>query len=72
MNNALDSRTIRTIILSLIMYVMAKYAVPKHFSNAVVQGAVADVIVFVGFSVAAWYRKEARGTIKSWWGHRDD
>ena len=54
------------------MYVMAKYAVPKHFSNAVVQGAVADVIVFVGFSVAAWYRKEARGIIKSWWGHRDD
>ena len=66
--NALDSRTIRTLILAAISYAFVKWAVPDHFASPVVKDALADIIVYVAFAAAAYYRKHAQGVIDRWWG----
>lgn len=68
--NALDSRTIKTIVVAAIGYGMTKYAVPDQFASPAVKSAIGDVIVYAGFGFAAWYRKNARVDIKKWWGAR--
>ena len=67
--NALDSRTIRTIVYAIVAYTLARHAVPDQFSNDMVKGAITDLIVYGGFALAAWYRKHAQGEIKRWLGH---
>ena len=64
---SLNSRTIRTLILAAIGYAITRYAVPAEFASPMVQSAVADIIVFLGFGLAAWYRKNAHVAIKGWW-----
>lgn len=64
---ALDSRTIRTILVAALGYAMTKYAIPDQFASSVVRGAIADVVVFSGLGIAAWYRKNARVDIQNWW-----
>lgn len=66
--NALESRTIKTILIAVIGYAVTKYGLPDQFANQTVKSAIADVIVGAGFALAAWYRKTARGAIKQWWG----
>ena len=63
---SLDSRTIRTLVLAGVGYLVAKYALPDQFASPMVQGAVADIIVLGGLTLAAWYRKHARVYIKGW------
>lgn len=68
--NALDSRTIRTILVAALSYAFVKWAVPSSFASEAVKGAIADVIVYGGFAVAAWYRKKAHVQIDQWWGKK--
>ena len=67
--NALDSRTIRTLILAAVSYAFVKWAVPDQFASDMVKNALADIIVYVAFAAAAYYRKHAQGAIERWWGH---
>ena len=66
--NALDSRTIRTILVAALSYAFVKWAVPSSFASETVKGAIADVIVYAGFALAAWYRKKATDSVDKWWG----
>ncbi|MCP4410199.1 MAG: hypothetical protein GY807_21140 [Gammaproteobacteria bacterium] len=65
--NALNSRTIKTILIAAFGYAMTKYAIPEQFASHTVKSAIADIIVYTGFGIAAWYRKNARTDIQNWW-----
>lgn len=67
--NALDSRTIRTVIIAMIGYAVVRFGIPDQFASEPVKAAVADLIVYAGFAIAGWYRKQAQGEITRWWGH---
>lgn len=71
MTNALDSRTIKTLLVAALSYTFIKFAVPDAFGSEMVKGAIADFIVYGAFAVAAWYRKNARVQIDRWFGGRD-
>ena len=71
MTNALDSRTIRTLLVAALSYSFIKYAVPGAFGSEMVKGAIADFIVYGAFATAAWYRKNVRVHIDQWFGRRD-
>lgn len=64
---AIDSRTIRTIILAIIGYTGVRFAIPESFMSQELHGALADVIVYAGFAIAAWFRKNARVRVATWW-----
>ena len=64
--NAIDSRTIRTIIVAMIGYAIVRFGLPADFAPDHVKGAIADVIVYAGFALAAYYRKHATGHIARW------
>lgn len=68
--NAIDSRTIRTIVFAVVAYTLARWAVPAQFDNDMVKHAITDLIVYGGFALAAWYRKHSQGAIKRWWGRQ--
>jgi hypothetical protein len=63
---ALDSRTIRTILVAMIGYAVVRFGIPEQFASDAVRLAIADIIVYGGFALAAWYRKHARGEINKW------
>lgn len=65
--NALDSRTIRTVIIAMIGYAVVRFGIPDQFASEPVKAAIADLIVYGGFALAAWYRKHAQGEIQAWW-----
>lgn len=64
--NALDSRTIRTVLVAMIGYAIVRFGLPKDFASETVKAALADVIVYLGFALAAYYRKHATGHISRW------
>lgn len=66
---ALDSRTIRTVIIAMVGYAVVRFGIPDDFASEPVKTAIADLIVYGGFALAAWYRKHARGEINKWVGH---
>lgn len=69
--NALDSRTIRTVLVAVIGYAIVTFGLPDQFASETVKSAIADIIVFGGFALVAWYRKNAQGMIERWWGRSD-
>jgi hypothetical protein len=66
--NALDSRTIRTIIVAMLGYAVVRFGLPDQFASDAVKSAIADLIVYAGFALAAYYRKHAQADIRKWWG----